>query len=69
MVIRTNVSRGSLTDTNKKTGLAPLTDFAQARIQTAHRRYSGDAFGLDLDNTAYALDAITIGQWLRGQST
>jgi hypothetical protein len=35
-------------------------DFAQSLIQEARRLYTGDTFGLDLDQTVYALDSSTI---------
>jgi hypothetical protein len=35
-------------------------DFAQVLIQIARRLYVNQGFGVDLDNTAYALDASTI---------
>jgi len=35
-------------------------DFALSLIGVARNLYAGDSFGVELDNTAYALDTTTI---------
>jgi hypothetical protein len=40
------------------------TDFVQSLIQIARRQYVGEDFGVELDNTVYALDASTIDSCL-----
>ena len=60
MGIRSNVSRSTLAEANEKRDWRIYADFAQSLIQTARRLYLNDSFGVDLDNTVYALDATTI---------
>ena len=58
--IRGHVARSTLADANEKRDWRIYSDFANALIVEARRLYAGDAFGVDLDNTVYALDTTTI---------
>ncbi len=60
MGIRGNVSRATLADANEKRDWRIHADFAQALIRIARPLYGEDSFGVDLDETVYALDATTI---------
>ncbi len=60
MGIRGHVSRATLADANESRDWRIHADFAQALIGIARRLYVDDAFGVDLDETVYALDATTI---------
>ena len=60
MGIRGQVSRSTLADANEQRDWRIHGDFAQTLIAIARRLYRDDAFGVDLDNTVYALDATTI---------
>jgi hypothetical protein len=58
--IRGNVSRSTLADANEKRDWRIYADFAQVLIAQARMLYAGEDFGVELDNTVYALDASTI---------
>ena len=58
--IRGRVARSTLADANEKRDWRIYRDFALSLIQVARKLYSGERFGIDLDNTAYALDTTTI---------
>ena len=58
--IRGHVARSNLADANEKRDWRIYRDFANALIVEARLLYGGDAFGVDLDNTVYALDTTTI---------
>ena len=58
--IRGHVARSNLADANEKRDWRIYRDFANALIVEARRLYAGDGFGVDLDNTVYALDTTTI---------
>ena len=58
--IRGHVARSNLGDANEKRDWRIYRDFANALIVEARRLYAGDAFGVDLENTVYALDTTTI---------
>ena len=60
MGIRSTVSRSTLAEANEKRDRRIYADFAQSLIQTARRLYLNHSFGVELDNTVYALDATTI---------
>lgn len=60
MGIRGKVSRSTLSDANEHRDWRIYADFAQVLIHTARDLYAGDDFGLELDNTIYALDSTTI---------
>ena len=58
--IRGHVARSNLAYANENRNWRIYRDFANALIAEARRLYAGDAFGVDLDNTVYALDTTTI---------
>ena len=58
--IRGHVARSNLGDANEKRDWRIYRDFSNALIVEARRLYADDAFGVDLDNTVYALDTTTI---------
>jgi hypothetical protein len=58
--IRGHVARSNLADANEKRDWRIYRDFANALIAEARHLYAGDAFGVDLENTVYALDTTTI---------
>jgi len=60
MGIRTKVSRSTLADANEIRDWRIYADFAQVLIHIARDLYADDDFGVELDETVYALDASTI---------
>jgi hypothetical protein len=60
MGIRSRVSKSTLADANEKRDWRIYADFAQVLINIARDLYAGDEFGVELDNTVYALDSSTI---------
>lgn len=60
MGIRGNVSRSTLADANENRDWRIYSDFAQALIHEARKLYAEDDFGLELQETVYALDATII---------
>ncbi len=60
MGIRSTVSRNTLANANQVRDWRIYAEFAQILIQEARSLYQGDSFGVELDNTVYALDATTI---------
>jgi len=60
MGIRSTVSRNTLANANQVRDWRIYADFAQVLIQEARSLYQGESFGVELDNTVYALDATTI---------
>ncbi len=58
--IRGNITRSTLADANEKRDWRIYADFAQVLIAQARRLYANEDFGIELENTAYALDASTI---------
>lgn len=58
--IRGKVSRSTLADANENRDWRIYADFAQVLIAQARELYAEEDFGIDLDNTVYALDASTI---------
>jgi len=60
MGIRSHVSRNTLANANKVRDWRIYADFAQSLINTARRLYAHEEFGVELDQTVYALDATTI---------
>ena len=60
MGIRSKVSRSTLADANEKRDWRIYADFAQVLINIAKPLYSSEDFGVELDETVYALDASTI---------
>jgi len=60
MGIRSKISRSTLADANESRNWRIYADFAQSLINIARRLYIDDDFGIELDNTVYALDSTTI---------
>jgi hypothetical protein len=60
MGIRGKVSRNTLAHANEKRDWRIYADFAQILIHIARDLYISDEFGVELDNTVYALDSTTI---------
>lgn len=60
MGIRGNVSRNTLANANKVRDWRIYADFAHCLIQKARALYLDEDFGVELEQTVYALDATTI---------
>ncbi len=60
MGFRGKVSRNTLAHANQIRDWRIYADFAQILIGQARRLYANDSFGVQLDQTAYALDSTTI---------
>ena len=60
MGFRGNVSRNTLAHANQVRDWRIYADFAQILIGQARRLYANDSFGVELNQTAYALDSTTI---------
>ena len=60
MGIRGRVSRSTLADANERRDWRIYADFAQVLIHVARELYAGEEFGVELDQTVYALDSTTI---------
>jgi IS4 transposase len=58
--IRSRVSRSTLADANEKRDWRIYADFAHVLIQIARQLYAHEDFGLQLNQTVYALDSTTI---------
>jgi hypothetical protein len=58
--IRGNISRSTLADANEKRDWRIFADFAQVLIGQARTLYAEEDFGVELEQTAYALDSTTI---------
>ena len=58
--IRGRVSKSTLAYANENRDWRIFADFAQVLINTARQLYADDDFGIDLEETVYALDASTI---------
>ena len=58
--IRSRVSRNTLANANQVRDWRIYADFAQRLIGQARRLYANEEFGVELDQTAYALDSTTI---------
>jgi hypothetical protein len=60
MGIRGKVSRNTLSNANNQRDWRIYADLAMILIHRARELYINDSFGIDLDNTVYALDSTTI---------
>jgi hypothetical protein len=60
MGIKGKVSRSTLADANENRDWRIYSDLAQILIHEARQLYANDDFGLELDETVYALDSSTI---------
>jgi len=58
--IRGKVSRNTLAHANQSRNRRIYADFAQIIIAKARKLYATDSFGIELDQTVYALDSTTI---------
>jgi len=73
--IQCKVAKSTLADANEKRDWRIYCDFAQVLIDQARKLYCDDDFGLQLDETVYALDSSTIDlcrslfPWARFRST
>jgi transposase len=57
---RGRISRSTLADANEKRDWRIYADMAQVLIRMARRWYANEDFGVELEQTAYALDSTTI---------
>ena len=60
MGFRSTVARNTLSNANEKRDWRIYAEFAQILIHHARRLYHDEDFGIELDNTVYALDSTTI---------
>ena len=60
MGIRGRISKSTLADANENRHWRIYADFAQVLIHRARALYLNEPFGVELEQTAYALDATTI---------
>ena len=60
MGIRGKIAKSTLADANEKRDWRIYADFAQVLIHIARKLYVNEEFGLDLEQTVYALDSTTI---------
>jgi len=60
MGFRSPIKRSTLADANEGRNWYIWADLAALLIRRARKLYCNDSFGVDLDNTVYALDATTI---------
>jgi IS4 transposase len=60
MGMRQEVKRSTLADANEARDWRIHAELAQRLIEQARKLYAGDSVGLELENTAYALDSTTI---------
>jgi len=60
MGIQGNVSRSTMADANENRDWRIFADFAGHLIRQARRLYAGSSLGIELEETAYALDSTTI---------
>ena len=58
--IRGKISRSTLADANEKRDWRIYADFCQILMAKARQLYAGNDFGLELQDTVYALDSTTI---------
>ena len=60
MGIRGRIARSTLADANENRDWRIYADFAQILIAQARKLYQNEDFGVDLEETVYALDSTTI---------
>jgi transposase len=58
--LRGNVSKSTLADANENRDWRIYADFAQVLINEARQLYTNEPFGVEIDETVYALDSTTI---------
>lgn len=59
------IARSTLADANEHRDWRIYADFAQVLISHARRLYQADTFGVEIEQTAYALDSTTIDLCLK----
>jgi hypothetical protein len=75
MGIRGKISRSTIADANENRDWRIYCDFAQILIHQARQLYANDDFGLELQETVYALDAtiidlcLSVFPWARYRQT
>jgi len=75
MGIRSHVAKSTLADANETRDWRIYADFAQVLIARARELYANEDFGVELDNTVYALDAtiidlcLSVFPWARFRKT
>ena len=75
MGLRGKISRSTLADANEKRDWRIYRDFAQILIKEARKLYADDDFGIQLQDTVYALDAtiidlcLSVFPWARFRKT
>ena len=57
MGFRHDIKRSTLADANETRDWHIHAEFAQCLIVQARKLYAGDSFGIELENTTYALDS------------
>jgi hypothetical protein len=60
MGIRGSVARSTIADANEQRNWRIYADFAQVLISDARRLYGDDPFGVEIEETVYALDSTTV---------
>jgi hypothetical protein len=60
MGLRGRISRSTLADANENRDWRIYADFTQVLIHIDRGLYKDDEFGIEFDNTVYALDSTTI---------
>jgi hypothetical protein len=60
MGLRHGIKRSTLADSSETRDWRIHAEFAQCLIVQARKLYLGDSFGIELENTTYALDSTTI---------
>ncbi len=60
MGFRQEIKRSTLADANERRDWRSHAEFAQCLIAQARKLYIGESFGIELENTTYALDSTTI---------
>jgi len=60
MGFRQEIKRSTLADANETRDWHIHAEFAQRLIAQARKLYVGESLGMELENTAYALDSTTI---------
>jgi hypothetical protein len=60
MGVRQEIKRSTLANANEARDWRIHAEFAQRLIEQARKLYLGDRFGIELENTTYALDSTTI---------
>jgi IS4 transposase len=60
MGLRQEIKRSTLADANEARDWRIHAEIAQRLIEQARKLYAGHSFGIELENTAYALDSTTI---------